>query len=88
MYGHMEGLLMRLQHTEESLDERLVHLETQLRTQVRARTAYQRFCGHLRGQAVIQPKEDPPKSDASLLTPPRSYARVFPRPLAAGAPSG
>ena len=34
MYGHMENLLVKLQHTEEALDSRLAHLEGQLKEQL------------------------------------------------------
>ena len=34
MYQHMEGLLTKMGHTEEAMDERLVHLEAQLREQL------------------------------------------------------
>lgn len=36
MYQHMEGLLLRLQHSEEALDDRLGRLEETLRAQLAA----------------------------------------------------
>lgn len=36
MYQHMENLLVKMQHTEGALDDRLAHLEAQMREQLEA----------------------------------------------------